>query len=116
MREFKFFRSSPISLLENEQVLNYWTNHYDNTISRVIAWSRDIHINSWRRSTYHGTMEGFFNHRLEIPVIGSIYVPGHMDGNGVYGRHYNESNRDYLTYNNFGTYPIEITYYEYITH
>ena len=116
MREFKFFRSSPISLLENVQVINYYTDNYMNLTGRVIAWSRDIHINSWRRATYHGTMEGFFNHRLEIPVIGSIYVPGHMDGSGVYGRHYNEFDREYLTYNNFGTYLIEITYYEYITH
>jgi hypothetical protein len=116
MQRFKFFRNAPISLLENEQSLHYWTDNYMNLTGRVIAWSRDIHINSWRRVTYHGTMEGFFNHRLEIPVIGSIYVPGHMDGSGVYGRHYNESDRDYLTYTNIGTYPIEITYYEYITH
>jgi hypothetical protein len=112
MREFKFFRNPPRSLLHNEQVLNYWTGYYDNTVSRVIAWSRDIHIDSWRRVTYHGTMEGFFNHRLHIPVIGSIYIPGYMDGTGVYGRHYNETHKEYLTYNNIGTYPIEITYYE----
>jgi hypothetical protein len=112
IREFKFFRNSPIPLLDNEQVLNYWTNYYVNTVSRVIAWSRDIHIDSWRRMTYIGTMEQFFTYRLEIPVIGSIYVPGHMDGSGVYGRHYNETDKEYLTLNNIGTYRIEITYYE----
>ena len=46
MREFKFFRNPPRSLLHNEQVLNYWTGYYDNTVSTVIAWSRDIHIDS----------------------------------------------------------------------
>jgi len=94
-------------LLENEQVIRYMNNErFD--VYRTIAWARGIHLfaDNWIERQYEGTMERFFNNRLEIPVIQFIQalIPN--------GTTFTEDDRDYLNYFNFDV-PVKIVYYEY---
>ena len=113
INQFKFLTQFPKSpLLENEQRIGYWTGDYFNITQRVIAWYRNVHMNSWRRMTYIGTMEQFFRYRLEIPVIEQIKIPPSRLSEQT--REFHEGDGPYLSLHTFGNYRIEITYYEYI--
>jgi len=119
--DFKFFsgnRQQPpldapdIPILNNEQIIRYWNDgDYHNILyERVIAWASGIHLfaDNWIERQYEGTMERFFNNRLEIPVIQSIeaLVPG--------GTTFTEDDRYYIDNINFH-FPVKIVYYEYET-
>ena len=86
MNNFKFLRDKrdcDFSLLNNEDVVNYFTNAGP-MIERVIAWCLPSHRDNpfWVFSRFQGTMEQFFNRRrhipLDIPVIHTIETPTHM--------------------------------------
>ena len=82
MNNFKFLRNKKedgFSLLNNEDVVNYFTDAGP-MLERVIAWCLPSHRDNpfWVPSRFDGTMEEFFNNRLDIPVIISIETPTHM--------------------------------------
>jgi hypothetical protein len=116
MRNFKFFdggwQQPPLEPivsagLENEMVIRY-TNHANFCVYRTIAWVRGIHAfaDNWIQREFEGTMDEFFSHWLEIPVILSIeaLIPN--------GATFTEDDREYLNYFNFEC-PVKIIYYQY---
>lgn len=117
MNSFKFFSNnteeSNWALLDYEQVIHYWNDGEEMELltARVIAWRTRQHMDNpqWRLMSFIGTMEQFFNGRLDIPVIRSIE-------NGPL-RYYRSLNSDEfpITIGNFqGNIQYTISYYEYI--
>ena len=67
------------SLLNDENVINYFTNAGP-MYEREFAWCSPWHITQpfWLLRSFTGTMEEFFEDRLGIPVIHSIDTPTHL--------------------------------------
>lgn len=77
MISFKFLSDNQPNraLLPNEQFIAYQRGD-GGYVGRVIAWRERLPYVDWITSNFTGTMDDFFEDRLEIPQVKQIVVDG----------------------------------------